>query len=102
HFQPEGRQAKCVTHRTGYEVAAGPAEIQRQPGIPFVGVRLDKKRGLQGELAEGQERVAWARVSPSPFWVLFRRGKSTPAEQTGKQKGKEPFRRKIPHSAQNK
>ena len=33
NHQHEGRQAKCVTHRTGYEGAGGLMEIQWLPGI---------------------------------------------------------------------
>ena len=45
-FQPEGRQAEYVTHRTDYEGAGGKEVFQWLPGIPFADVRLDKQGGL--------------------------------------------------------
>ena len=55
--QPEGRQAKCDTHRTDYEGAVGPTEIQWLPGITPDKNRLDKNGGL------GSPRRAFAYFS---------------------------------------
>ena len=66
-LSPRGDSRSAADRRTDYEAASGQKEIQRQLGISRDTDRLDKKRGLQGELAEGQERVAWARISPAPF-----------------------------------
>ena len=52
--QPEGRQAKCVTHRTDYEEAGGLALVQWLPGIKSDSDRLGKQRGPG--------------VSPALFW----------------------------------
>ena len=111
----EGRQAKFVTHRTDYEGAGGPAEIQWQPGIKFTPDRLDKQRG--------------SGVSPAPFgdFCAYKShpgsGGGTPAgEHLGPESGSpgnhsseagppeaswlrvksKKSRRKIPHSVQNK
>ena len=53
-FCQEGRQAKSVAHRTDYEEASGPTEIQWLPGISLDTDRLGKKRG--------------SGVSPAHFW----------------------------------
>ena len=66
NHQPEGRQAEPDTHRTDYEGAGGPAEIQWQLGISPGKDRLDKKRG--------------SGVSPAVFPPTFGRPKVGPPE----------------------
>ena len=72
-LSPRGDSRSAADRRTGYEAAIGPKEIQWLPGSFPDKNQLDKRGGPQGELAEGQERVAWARVSPAVFPPTFGR-----------------------------
>ena len=71
-YQPEGRQAKSVAHRTDYEEANGLAEIQWLPGISSDNNRLGKRRGSSPKGAGGFSAHFWAAKSgpaggtPSP------------------------------------
>ena len=67
-YQPEGRQARLVNHRTGYEEAGGKEVFQWQRGISPDRVRLDKQRGTG--------------VSPAVFPPTFGRPKVGPPEAT--------------------
>ena len=76
-FQPEGRQAEYVTHRTDYEGAGGKEVFQWLPGISPDSVRLGKKGGPGSPrrrfgyfAAEGKVTRAGARKIPKQPEVL--------------------------------
>ena len=107
--QPEGRQAKCVTHRTDYEGAGGSAEIQWQPGIKFIPDQLDKQRGSGvspapcGDFCAYKSHPGSGAGSPGRWRAAARSfGESLRRRQAGRELKSKKSRRKIPHSVQNK